>query len=128
MTAQGSQPCPDVPLLRKAVSWAEAEAAKADGTGLWDQSGWAQRTDCGTAYCIAGYTVMTALPSAVAVEGDYGDLDLFIDGREALWGNTAQELLGLTGEERSDLFSGDNTIADVRDVAEQIAARAGDVL
>lgn len=122
-------PEPNIPLLRKAVEWAEAEAAKTDGTCLWNQGVWAASTDCGTAHCIAGYVVMAAHPGNVTVaESEYGDLDLYVDGEEALWGETAQELLGLTVHERVDLFDGANTITDVRLFAEQIAARAGERL
>ncbi len=122
-------PEPNIPLLRKAVEWAEAEAAKTDGTGQWDQHFWAyRRTDCQTSYCIAGFVAMAAQPGATAVESDSGDLDLVIDGEVESWADTAQSLLAITRAERLDLFDGINTIADVRRAAEDIAARAGERL
>jgi hypothetical protein len=125
-------PQPNIPLLRKAVEWAEAEAAKTDGTCLWDQGSWAEQTDCGTTYCIAGYTVLIALPQAEMREredeNEPGLLDLYVDGERAWWSETAASVLGITREECLDLFEADNSIADVRLFAEQIAARAGERL
>jgi phage gp46-like protein len=123
-------PTPNIPLLRKAVEWAEAEAAKTDGTCMWNQVYWAQATECGTVFCIAGYTVTAALPNAVLARSRHfdSDYDLRIDGERAYWGDTAQALLGLTVDERYALFDGINDIERVREVAEQIAARAGEKL
>lgn len=43
----------NVPLLRKALEWAEAENEKPDC--LWNQRWWVQTNECGTSYCQAGY-------------------------------------------------------------------------
>ena len=118
----------NIPLLRKAVEWAEAEAAKPFELCEWRQAMWvttfdedatrkwkfiAQRTtrealgkapECGTCYCIAGYVVAA------------------VDGREHVSLSTeerAAQLLGLPGH--SDLFDAVNTIEDVRRIAEDIA-------
>lgn len=124
-------PVPNIPLLRKAVEWAEAEAQKPEDQRQWNQTYWAQATECGTAYCLAGYTVMAAVPGAEAVlqlGGFDGDYDLHVNGEPALWSETAQEALGITRDERLDLFDGMNRIGDIRAAAERIAARAGERL
>jgi hypothetical protein len=121
---------PNIPLLRRVVKWAEAEAAKTDGACLWDQGSWAERTDCGTTYCIAGYTVLIALPQAEMREDEdeCGLLNLYVDGERAWWGDIAASVLGITHEERLNLFAASNNIDDVRFFAEQIAERAGERL
>ena len=122
-------PQPNIPLLRKAVEWAEAEAAKTDGTCLWYQRNWAVETECGTAYCIAGFVVTQTVAGASVVIPDWDADDpyavLQIDGARADWISVGRDALGLTADEASGLFHEDNTIGDVRRIAEQIAARDG---
>lgn len=125
-----SEPTVNIPLLRKAVEWAEASAAAGDGE--WYQGSWMNHNPvvahnlglriwetkfrealetCGTAYCIAGY------------------IGQLVDPRyeKTTWvGNThvsiaAEEALGITHEQADRLFSGGNTIEDVRRIAEEIA-------
>lgn len=113
----------NIPLLRKAVEWAEAEAAKPNG--LWLQKWWVSPADtsdsylmalrqahgltedCGTAYCIAGYVCH--------VEG-------IETGQHA---EEAARLLGIDPGKSSaafiPLFAAGNTIEDVRRIAEDIA-------
>ena len=107
-------PTPDLPLLRKAVSWAEAEAAKTDGTGLWNQTVYRVDVGCGTAYCIAGWTVYEAMGMDVAAP-------LSVE-------RVAQERLGLTSDEAWELFAVENSIERVRELAEAVAERAGERL
>jgi hypothetical protein len=122
-------PAPNIPLLRKAVEWAEAEAAKPHPQErLWDQSSYAQPSNCGTAYCIAGYAVINGVPGAEAEVNGWGDYYLRVNGEIAHWGTEGCEVLGLTYEEGDALFADDNDIQRVREVAEQIAARAGERL
>ncbi len=118
-------PEPNIPLLRKAVEWAEAEAAKTDGTGLWNQAWYAEQRECGTAYCIAGFAIMAGLSGAKLVDG----YELEVDGNDCVsWFDTGRAALGLTENEAYALFNANNSIAEVREVAEQIAARAGERL
>lgn len=110
----------NIPLLRKAVEWAEAEAAKPTG-GLWIQQLWYTRPDatgyeadlrerngltpeCGTSYCIAGFVCD-------------------VEGIDALgyWDVSAAKALGLSVSQCVPLFHASNTIADVRRIAEDIA-------
>ncbi len=129
-------PTANIPLLRKAVEWAEAEAAKTDGSSLWNQAAYAIATDCGTAFCIAGWTVanfaegVTVQPYPTGYGEQPGELVSVVhpDGRPVAWEREAQQLLGLTDAEAWDLFEVDNDIHRVRDLAEQIAARVGERL
>lgn len=119
----------NVPLLRKAVEWAEAEAAKPPELCEWEQNWWSlsvqvreqrryyddltpeeQRAfnkapTCGTCYCIAGYVAAQA------------------GARVAGWGmeDIATDLLGLDFDAARRLFYSHNTIEDVRRIAEEIA-------
>lgn len=116
-------PTPNIPLLRKAVEWAEAEAAKPKAERLWEQWDYITPKPCGTAYCIAGWVVATTAPNVVLRDGSFER-----DGDYLSPFDEAKQLLGLTYHEAEDLFVEDNTIEDVREVAEQIAARAGERL
>lgn len=119
----------DIPLLREAVEWAEAEAAKPPELCEWEQSAWVTTFDpdeearwgawgtsttrekmdrapaCGTCYCIAGYV-------AVQVGGPGADFR----GSASVTG-----ALGITLEDGGRLFRADNSIEDVRRIAEEIA-------
>ena len=124
----------NVPLLRKAVEWAEAEAAKPPELCEWEQRLYVLPTvetasadliaefgglerlaeerqrhgrseDCGTCYCVAGYVA-----SLSGQEFGYHEADVI-----------AAEALGLDGYEASSLFDARNTIEDVRRIAEEIA-------
>lgn len=126
------KPTPDIPLLRKCVEWAEAEAAKPYALREWMQShyvvlsesddswegSWmahlrrAKSPECGTCFCIAGYADHVA-----GRDSEYQDVH-----------ESAQELLGLTEDEGERLFDGGNDIKDVRREAEMIAARINEKL
>jgi hypothetical protein len=106
----------NIPLLRKAVEWAEAEAAKPRAECQWYQRFWVTPAvcvgrDCGTCFCIAGY-VGQALDARYA-DGDWVD-DVHVS-------EFACEALGLDGGAMELLFCGVNTIKDVRRIAEEIA-------
>ena len=128
-------PQPNIPLLRKAVEWAEAEAAKTDGAGLWNQAAYAFATDCGTAFCIAGWTVVnasdvTVQPSPTGYGEQPGELVSVVhpDGTSVYWEHEAGALLGLTEQEAWALFCPENDIEQIRHLSQQIAARAGERL
>lgn len=116
----------NVPLLRKAVEWAEAEAAKPEIESEWCQGVYAERGSalgrtCDTAYCIAGWTIHAA--------GEDPNLCSPAERAAELLGITIDE--DLSGSETSEagaLFNGGNSITDVRTAAERIAARAGERL
>lgn len=126
----------NVPLLRKAVEWAEAESMKPRELCQWYQGAWSKvvtedmrfidpETDefylkspeCGTAYCIAGYADQLATGGVEYTVG--------FDSETGQWRSSievsAREVLNLTWEQADDLFFMNNTIEDVRRIAEKIA-------
>lgn len=122
----------NIPLLRKAVEWAEAEAQKPRELREWEQDrffipasnndpnvvavrpGLAERereqygkaAECGTCYCIAGYVAQVT-----------SDAPLVYREVEGL----AVEALGITEGQGMRLFDACNRIEDVRRIAEDIA-------
>lgn len=124
-------PNANIPLLRKAVEWVEAEAAKGkDSKGLplgeWMQGDWVtnkanlvtyygteleQEHTCGTAFCVAGYVGQLTEPRYA--QGDT------VDGVHV--SDFAEKALGLTPGEAISLFSGGNSAENVRSIAERIA-------
>lgn len=162
-------PTPNIPLLRKAVEFAEASAArqltyeqalgteyegddelyfKSDPNELtWNQSNWsmlksrvvdsteqATLEHCGTAYCIAGFVASqepgyTVELNSTPLNDNSGrffvDLREYIDGNPFSHSQVAREALGLSVYDADALFSGSNSISEVRTIAEKIA---GEVL
>lgn len=118
----------DLPLLRKAVEWAEAEAKLPETDSQWYQGTWcspgsAVERTCGTAYCIAGFVVSTQYTFDQMWEGD---VEI---------SSTAMEMLGLNYEEgvggslgTAGLFAAYNDIDDIREIARRIAANHGEEL
>jgi hypothetical protein len=124
----------NIPLLRKAVEWAEAEAAKPEVLSAWDQGNWVRTRDerlkrmssesrqeyaeCGTTYCIAGY--VTAGMQGMTFDDGYND------GGEHV-ADIAAGLLGIApprdalSPEPGHLFHMYNDATDVRRIAESIA-------
>lgn len=104
----------NIPLLRKAVEWAEAEAAKPISEGAWYQKNFIEARTCGTTYCIAGWTLHA---HGWTNEEIMGDDDV---------AETAAVLLGIPmwdgeADAGSHLFADNNTITDVRRIAEDLA-------
>lgn len=123
-----------MPLLRKTVEWAEAEAAKPAELCEWEQVVWKLTPDrrnrrphlynatiklyraieraynkapeCGTCYCVAGY---------IAAQTDR--VPRYAEECEVI----AAEELGVEWDEAARLFHWENTIEDVRRIAEDIA-------
>lgn len=129
-----ADPMPDIPRLRKAVEWVEAEAARPWPERQWEQgyyvatrettdkdarAAWASLAyresapkSCGTCFCVAGFVDQ-------------------LDGQSSPYGEvstSARRLLGLTREEAGALFAAGNSATDVRRIAESIAARVGERL
>lgn len=116
----------NVPLLRKAVEWAEVEAEKGSAS-RWDQQWWrftptvfvegigVTNATCDTCYCIAGY--VGTLVNEAYVHSEWDD-----DGVHVA--DAAQKALGLTAEQAGCLFRSSNTIEQVREIAEHIAGGA----
>lgn len=123
----------NIPLLRKAVEWAEAEAAKPPGQCLWLQAEWMTfpedhksehswsaglreenglTAECGTTHCIAGWIGATM--------GDGFDRN-WVNAEGVAVEEFAAEALGLSRCDAMALFRGTNTIEDVRRIAESLA-------
>lgn len=98
----------NVPLLRKAMEWAEVEATKPAEESQWNQLAYLSGTQrrCGTAYCVAGY-VGQLLDARYADDEFGGDLHQHVS-------NFAAEALGLSREMEVDLFAATNDIEDLR--------------
>lgn len=117
-------PTPDIPRLRKAVEWVEAEATKPRPQDRqWYQSNYFIRRPeltCGTAYCVAG---MIALEDGWTPEWkEFATATLVTkDGFTDSVHNVAKAALGLTDTQAFSLFAGTNRAEDVRAVAERIA-------
>ena len=123
----------NIPLLRKAVEWAEAEAMKPWELSEWSQGNWIaspsslpgvlpsmyevdtgraregqkKSTDCGTCYCVAGFI-------SVQVQGIEPELASDVEG-------IAAEALGISDSLADRLFAPHNSIEAVRRIAESIA-------
>lgn len=116
---------PNLPLLRKILSHIDAHPDE------WYQKFWARRavaeSSCGTAFCIAGHAVVMAggLPRWT---GDQASNVTMPDGTSASINAAAAHLLGLKMEDADQLFHPSNLRADVQDIAEDIARRAGETL
>jgi hypothetical protein len=125
-----------IPLLRKGVEWAEAEAQKPWIERRWWQNAYFTsakslatslllRTNlkptqqkqeqiaahCGSCYCMAGWLGQELDPRYVENE--------FVDGVHVA--EFVMKEMGFTRHEASELFSGTNSIQTVRYLAEQIA-------
>lgn len=116
----------NIPLLRKAVEWAEAEAAKPPELCEWDQGAYRwvnpwmygmKSRECGTCYCIAGY--VTSL-----VNEDFANGGAVPDPAEIAADALGIERFNGTADAGAHLFSDDNSIEDVRRIAEQIAGES----
>lgn len=78
-----------------------------------------ERTECGTAYCVAGYIVQKEL--GVNYLKKMFSLDHFAGST----GANAAELLGISESEADMLFDEDNDASDIRIEAEALAAKYG---
>lgn len=121
----------NVQLLEEAVAWAEEQASLDPMLSRWRQAewvtlDWSEDPECGTAYCIAGYVgQLTELqyrrggwavaPASLAhiVPGHARGSGLHVS-------RYARHALGLTERESEVLFSGGNSIEDIRRIADNI--------
>lgn len=85
---------------------------------LHHQEYWAKQTDCGTAYCFAGWACVLSGLEARFFEG-CRRTEFLTDGRTI--DATAQEILGLDSLTVGDLFDPHNDVATLKDYVDQIA-------
>src|SRR5690349_13472990 len=125
----------NIPLLRKAVEWAEGKAAKPPELCEWEQQRYVvypteaearengiygettitrgRSPECGTCFCIAGWVAYQAAGNRDYADAfDIASTALGLDDLDA-------EIDGIPPHVA--LFSASNTIADVRRIAEEIA-------
>lgn len=93
------------------------------------QQTWAWRTPCGTAYCLAGHVAVQAgatfrWNAFVGADGTQlaDAVEVTYEGRLIDVDELAMTLLGVEDEAASDLFEGGNTLADLRDQRDALAA------
>ncbi len=112
----------NIPLLRKSVEWVEEQAALPWVNREWYQDEWrrpghfiinaqGQKKSCDTVMCIAG-----RIADWHGIEWNSNGY-IAVDGRSVP--EIASELLGI--ERSSGLFDVNNTAADVRRIAEELA-------
>lgn len=103
----------NVELLQKTLHYIETHPDE------WLQDSWAEKTGCNTAYCFAGHAVVLAGHKILWDMDD--DTATFVeDGR--LIEYVATQELGLTVLQAGELFSGSNSLQDLRDVVAEILA------
>lgn len=84
----------------------------------WDQRAWAQKTECGTAFCVAGHAVNFAYPDLVAQAVGIGNL--YLPDHES-WRKLGVEALELDFIVADILFSSDNTLDEIKAIRDALA-------
>jgi hypothetical protein len=118
------EPRPNMPKIRRILRDIDANPE------TWNQEFYGHKTACGTSFCIAGHAVNN---EGIGMAWAKHDCEPFSFGASDTTDHrsiaeVAQDILGLTYSERSDLFDGENDRERVEDVCNQIAARAGEPL
>lgn len=110
----------NVELLRRVLEHITAHPE------TWNQGVWAAGAKgCGTAYCAAGHAVVMTGHKIDWASAYDGVAEFVIDEgiTNPAWHPTISEVaeaeLGLTYEQAEELFEGDNTLAELWDLAEQ---------
>jgi hypothetical protein len=88
----------------------------------WDQQEWGKHSECGTACCFAGWTLMLADPSRTVWDTDGGDMVGFTgpDGLRTSVSDAAAELLGLDWTTADHLFAAYNSLDMLQEIVGQI--------
>ena len=98
-----------------------------DKPETWDQSAWAITSDvCGTAYCFAGHALAELgykmICDASAPDGQlYASDAVAPNGRQVSIEEMARKKLGLTWDQASQLFNGDNSLDDLEKMVKHYA-------
>lgn len=100
---------PNIPLLRKVVEWVEEQDALPYDKCTWNQMYWAEESNCGTVYCVAGKIAHDLHP------------DWSVDKIDKYAKGVAMQALEIGHEDADRLFHENNSAEDVREVAEWIA-------
>lgn len=106
---------------------------EAAARGMHNQDQWADETDCGTTACLAGWRALA--DGFVLVRGGsdpdtlqhpdgrvlWMPLEAYSESEDTVCGYV-QKRMGLTTLEATTLFHGDNTIEDLKHIADAICA------
>lgn len=113
---------PNMEMIDKILDHIEAHPE------TWNQKSWAQKVDCGTAFCVAGHAVAMTYPKAQFLFDQYWKtadvVELEPDGEERHVSELAREILDLNEYQGDALFDEANTLSDLRAKAERL--RNGD--
>lgn len=89
----------DIPLARKVLEHIEAHPEE------HNQAYFAGRNECGTTACIAGHTLLVSGQYHLgAFDGEEFEFIQSATGEYVIASDTAQEMLGLTQDQRETLF------------------------
>lgn len=80
----------------------------------WRQTEWAVRTECGTAYCMAGHAVVRAGYHVPLVGQNVGSCSCEKGGQWELISIAAAQVLELDHDEALTLFACSNTLDDLK--------------
>jgi len=101
----------NLPLFDKVMKLIELEPER------WEQSTWAYKAECGTAFCFAGHVVNLTMPEDAYFpfsEFDRETARVVIDGAMNSISTVAMRELGISAGEAVALFNGGNTMTDIR--------------
>jgi hypothetical protein len=89
----------------------------------WNQDTWATQTDCGTAYCIAGFAaVLTGWTAEFTHRGMGNGMCYRKDTNERMLINeVARKALGLSVNQSHDLFSAYNDLSDIEEIMKELS-------
>lgn len=112
---------PNVPLLRQTLAHIEANPE------TWDQARYRRATDCGTAYCFAGWAAeLSGVKWTTPADDFFAGFVLDGDAGETCVDEVAARLLGIehTRDDFEDipLFDGGNTLDDLRRIVDELCA------
>lgn len=112
---------PNVPLFRKIFEHIDAHPEE------WNQDMWATKTECGTAYCFAGF----AMAFSGEDEADFGP-DPFVKVGDVSHHTKSdksiervgREALGINEKDAETLFWARNTLDDLHSIAADICGES----
>lgn len=90
-----------------------------------DQATWGRRTLCGTKMCFAGTAAVLAGGTLIWIRRatwEHGAFEVLVDGKERVISHFAQEVLGLTADQKYYLFFVVDSVEDLRAAVDAIKA------
>ncbi|MET0426648.1 MAG: hypothetical protein ABW046_22465 [Actinoplanes sp.] len=89
---------------------------------LWNQGVWAAPTECGTAYCVAGWAASMTLAGPLEL---HGSMFIDADGVRHVWATYGADVLGITDSQADELFNGGNDLETIKEMRDALAANPG---